>query len=371
MSIHFQSKVSSGNLNQIESSKTETTDKLGKIKDTFVSLGKGICKIGRGIKEFFKSQRTSLKARVAEHKEARALARREPGTKEQLALRKATPQELRQGYLESDKQKAIREKGKFDPPSIHEASNMRKKFAEAVTGKGGKIIDSQLPKAMDNFKLLLEANLAKGEINPNTILRANTPDTAFQTSFFRNIGSTWATAMLTDTIQDIREAGKVEVEPAKLKGTEEENEKMKSESLEKLGLMYQNLLNRVMNSAGDVPQEMCDVCKHIHDTILEKGGSPKAARDGASAAMILRLLNPILVAPHVAPDVGSLLPPNQTLSKEETRTALLLSKILQNQANNILTFVDKTPFLSPLDGILGKNAEDYNQFIQDVIDRGR
>jgi hypothetical protein len=86
---------------------------------------------------------------------------------------------------------------------------------------------------------------------------------------------------------------------------------------------------------------------------------PEAKYTAVGAFVFLRFFCPAIVAP----DVEGLV--NTTPSKEMRRGLLLIAKVIQNLANNVL-FGAKEPFMFPLNDFLTQNIYRVTTFLREI-----
>lgn len=391
MSFHIQNRQSVQSTQLDALNKTDDKKSVGSFKDFMVNLGIGLGKLLKFLKNVFKSEKKPLANRKAEVGETRTEPRvKQEKTKDKapvknttvgqtttakksinlsnerrLELANATSDELEQGFLNVDKERVELKGEEFKP----DPQKFRMAWCEAICDQQGRLRAELRGNARNQFsELLLKA--VGNNPSPGTILRSNSTATYLQNFYFRAVGDQYITDMIKPTVEQMMlftSDQDVEMRPEHLKCEPNEVQAKIQENAQRLEQMYTSLLDRICDSSQNVPQEFCNWCKDIHDTIIRQGGSPEAARSGTAAAIILRVLNPVLVAPHTAPQENGIC--EQPVPVHVQRGLLNLSKVLQNQANCIHNF-DKDQNLKPLEGLLAPNSNKFANFLDAVIQRG-
>jgi neurofibromin 1 len=110
-------------------------------------------------------------------------------------------------------------------------------------------------------------------------------------------------------------------------------------------------------SAANIPASFKKICSIISEAVLER--FPEAKYTAVGAFIFLRFFCPAIVAPEVEGLVNT--PP----SKEMRRGLLLIAKVVQNLANNVL-FGAKEPYMFPLNEFLTENIYDVTTFLRQI-----
>src|SRR4051812_10793532 len=90
---------------------------------------------------------------------------------------------------------------------------------------------------------------------------------------------------------------------------------------------------------------------------------PEAKYTAVGAFIFLRFFCPAIVAPEVEGLVAT------APSKEMRRGLLLIAKVIQNLANNVL-FGAKEPYMFPLNPFLAQNIYGITTFLREISVRG-
>lgn len=358
-----------------------------KLRDSKLTIGEPEPKTDKTTTNYFASLKKSITTRFAKIVDFfKSIGGGKSLTPLQKVLIKATPDQLRTGKipgleeaLKSDKEKPLAdlyEKREANPKEFLKKLGIE--FANAMIKKDGKLDMKQTSSSVSHLRAMMEPTIDVK--HPGAILRGNSGDTKFQVALFKTVGGDYVKSVLKPTLEELKLAGNLEVDPQKIdvkpedlkegETVETKQKEMAATNIRKLGEIYQNLMNNLARSVDKMPQEMRDVAALIYATIKNAGGNDQTARNGASASIILRLLNPALVAPDTsAPKKGSL-PIFE--NPEQKRAATLLSKLFQNQANTVLSYEkgkDQNPLIA-LEGKLQENDPIMQQFLKDVISKG-
>ena len=211
--------------------------------------------------------------------------------------------------------------------------------------------------------------------HPGTILRVDTAATKFAKKYCvaTKTGQKFLSETSKGTLKSIRSLSKIpEVDPMRIvvpEGTEDP-EGFKARAIEENVLVVKDLVNQLTNdlAGSEVPPELARLCAAVYDQTIEKFGDTEAARTAAMNAVagtiVLRMVNPRVVTPTAfgAPD----------LSRDQRRTAVLVTKVMQNIANGVESGRDKEGFLAPFgDMTEGETGTTLNSFFERVLKQGR
>lgn len=162
----------------------------------------------------------------------------------------------------------------------------------------------------------------------------------------------------------------LELDPARITSTEE----LQRNTLQ-LRRVTKVFVDDIVNSAGDifrpeqsimlidcvtidqVPVAFRRICHSITTAVATR--FPEAKFTAVGAFVFLRFFCPAIVAP----DSEGLI--STTPSKEMRRGLLLIAKIIQNLANNVL-FGVKEPYMLPLNDFLTQNIYRVTAFLRDI-----
>lgn len=144
----------------------------------------------------------------------------------------------------------------------------------------------------------------------------------------------------------------LELDPTRVGSPEE----LRKNALQ-LQVVSKVFMDDICASAANIPPSFRKICSIIHGAVLPR--FPNAKYTAVGAFIFLRFFCPAIVAPEAEGLVPS--PP----SKEMRRGLLLIAKIIQNLANNVL-FGTKEPYMFPLNQFLVKNISVVVSFIHEI-----
>lgn len=186
--------------------------------------------------------------------------------------------------------------------------------------------------------------------------RGNTVASSLMTATGAKFGMAYfRTTVLPTLVNTIFHEKSTEVDPNK-KGEEDNLE----ENVEIVRGMYDELMSSFTGdeSVTKVPDEIKKASFMMFQAIKEKGGDDPDAFKMVSSFIFLRFINPVIT--QIASKLGS----------HGSRTLILLTKILQNQANKIM-FDKKEAFMIVFNTSLEKYAEAMDTFILGVVLAGQ
>ncbi|KAK4248657.1 hypothetical protein C7999DRAFT_30893 [Corynascus novoguineensis] len=206
--------------------------------------------------------------------------------------------------------------------------------------------------------VLLEA-LIKQEIdeteNESELLRRTCVATKMLTIYakWKGIG------YLKDTLQNVverlmmtAEDLSLELDPARVSSPEELQTNAKN-----LQIVARVFIENICASSSSIPASFRKICNIISEAVVER--FPDAKYTAVGAFIFLRFFCPAIVAPEVEGLVAT--PP----SKEMRRGLLLIAKVIQNLANNVL-FGAKEPYMFPLIDFLTNNIYYVTTFLREI-----
>ncbi|KAM3500327.1 hypothetical protein MY10362_006497 [Beauveria mimosiformis] len=144
----------------------------------------------------------------------------------------------------------------------------------------------------------------------------------------------------------------LELDPARVSSAEE----LKKNATQ-LQIVAKVFMDDICGSAPSIPAPFRKICSIIHDAVLPR--FPDAKYTAVGAFIFLRFFCPAIVAPEAEGLVDA--PP----PKELRRGLLLIAKIIQNLANNVL-FGTKEPYMFPLNRFLVKNISVVTGFLRTI-----
>lgn len=209
------------------------------------------------------------------------------------------------------------------------------------------------------MKLLVEREVAQTN-HESELFRANSITTRLLTIFAKTYGYNYVRATLQPLLASLAEKPvecSFELDPSKASATDDIER-----NADHLRLMCQALLDIIYSSTPRVPILFRALCYHIWDVVEEK--FPESRHSAVGSFVFLRFFCPAIVAPEVvdldiAPD-----------TRETRRALLLITKVIQNLANNVL-FGNKEAHMKVLNPFLSENIRQVTKFLADVALRPR
>ena len=143
-----------------------------------------------------------------------------------------------------------------------------------------------------------------------------------------------------------------ELDPARVRSPDE----LHSNAMQ-LRIVAKVFIDDICASSSKIPPAFRKICSIILSAVTMR--FPEAKYTGVGAFIFLRFFCPAIVSPEVEGLVPA--PP----SKEMRRGLLLIAKIIQNLANNVL-FGAKEPYMYPLNEFLSQNIYDVTNFLRKI-----
>ncbi|KAK5988736.1 Pentafunctional AROM polypeptide [Cladobotryum mycophilum] len=194
------------------------------------------------------------------------------------------------------------------------------------------------------FEALIKAEIEQTE-NEAEILRRNCVVTKMLSVFAKWKGVSYLQTTLHKELD-------LELDPARVSTPEE----LHKNALQ-LQIVAKVFMDDICASAPSIPASFRKICGIIHDAVLPR--FPNAKYTAVGAFVFLRFFCPAIVAPDVEGLVQT------TPSKEMRRGLLLIAKIIQNLANNVL-FGTKEPYMFPLNLFLVQNIHVVMGFLREI-----
>jgi neurofibromin 1 len=144
----------------------------------------------------------------------------------------------------------------------------------------------------------------------------------------------------------------LELDPSRV-GTSEELQK----NALQLQIVAKVFIDDICASSSSIPPAFRKICSIISEAVLPR--FPDAKYTAVGAFVFLRFFCPAIVAPDVEGLVSS------APSKEMRRGLLLIAKVIQNLANNVL-FGAKEPYMFPLNHFLTQNIYRVTTFLREI-----
>ncbi|KAI0156431.1 GTPase [Xylariaceae sp. FL1272] len=207
------------------------------------------------------------------------------------------------------------------------------------------------------FKLM-EA-LIKQEIedteNEAEILRRNCVATKLLSVYAKWEGQRYLKGTLQKVVERLMLTSKdldLELDPSRL-SSHEEIEK----NAVQLRIVAKVFIDDICASAANIPPSFRKICNIISTAVMPRFSEAKYTAIGAF--IFLRFFCPAIVAPETEKLVDE--PP----SKEMRRGLLLIAKVIQNLANNVL-FGAKEPYMFPLNDFLTQHIYKVTTFLREI-----
>ncbi|KAH7134832.1 hypothetical protein B0J13DRAFT_597650 [Dactylonectria estremocensis] len=205
---------------------------------------------------------------------------------------------------------------------------------------------------------LLEA-LVKQEIedteNESELLRRSCVATKTLSVYAKWKGSSYLRATLQKVLERLMLTSKdldLELDPARVSTTEE----LQKNALQ-LRIVAKVFIDDICASSSSMPPAFRKICNIISNAVVSR--FPDAKYTAVGAFIFLRFFCPAIVAPEVEGLVTA------APSKEMRRGLLLIAKVIQNLANNVL-FGAKEPYMFPLNDFLTQNIYHVTTFLREI-----
>ncbi|GAB0132672.1 hypothetical protein EsDP_00001101 [Epichloe bromicola] len=144
----------------------------------------------------------------------------------------------------------------------------------------------------------------------------------------------------------------LELDPARVSAPEE-----LQKNAAQLQIVAKVFMDDICASVPDVPSSFRKICSIISETVSPR--FPNAKYTAVGAFVFLRFFCPAIVAPETENLVSA------SPTKEMRRGLLLIAKIIQNLANNVL-FGTKEPYMFPLNPFLVQNIHLVTGFLREI-----
>ncbi|KAJ2986095.1 hypothetical protein NUW58_g5193 [Xylaria curta] len=205
---------------------------------------------------------------------------------------------------------------------------------------------------------LMEA-LIKQEIedteNEAEILRRNCVATKMLSIYSKWKGSHYLKTTLHKVVTKLMQTSQdldLELDPARLSSPEE----LKRNAMQ-LRIVAKVFIDDICASSVNIPPSFKKICSIISTAVMPRFQEAKYTAVGAF--IFLRFFCPAIVAPESEKLV------NEPPSKEMRRGLLLIAKVIQNLANNVL-FGAKEPYMYPLNDFLSQNIYQVTTFLREI-----
>ncbi|PVG03445.1 hypothetical protein CPB86DRAFT_723065 [Serendipita vermifera] len=264
--------------------------------------------------------------------------------------------------------RVLRQGARFDGAEIVPAQPRQRKLCEMVRGDmllalaicetcPVSEIDVMLPVMVNIFdtrssllallKALIDREVTRSE-SPTNLFRANTMCTRLLGNVAKVQGYNYLRFILDPLINEIRHIMSYELDPNKAQQADIET------NLANVKRMAQLFLDAITRSADALPPLCREICAHIADRVSVQWAESKYAAVGGF--LFLRFICPAIVSPETV-DIP--------VDPSTKRGLLLITKIIQNLANNVL--FGREQFMMVLNPFLEDNIWGVTQFLSEVV----
>ncbi|EIW67076.1 hypothetical protein TREMEDRAFT_69974 [Tremella mesenterica DSM 1558] len=207
------------------------------------------------------------------------------------------------------------------------------------------------------LKLLIEREVAMTN-HESELFRANSITTRILTAVAKTYGYNYIRATLQPLIQSLVDKPadcSFELDPSKASTTDDIER-----NADHIRLLCQALLDLICSSTPRVPVVYRALCHYIWEVVEER--FPDSRHSAVGSFIFLRFFCPAIVAPE---SIDLDIPPE---NREVRRALLLITKVIQNLANNV---VFKEPHMRVLNSFLSENIRQVTKFLSDIAVRPR
>ncbi|KAJ5053875.1 uncharacterized protein L3040_000165 [Drepanopeziza brunnea f. sp. 'multigermtubi'] len=204
------------------------------------------------------------------------------------------------------------------------------------------------------LEALIEHEVEETE-NEAELLRRNCVATKMLSVYAKWKGAAYLKATLQRVLERlVLTSGEIDLEldPARTSSADE----LQKNALQ-LRIVAKVFIDDICNSASHIPVSFRKICSIISTAVMKR--FPEAKFTAVGAFIFLRFFCPAIVAP----DVEGLI--TTTPSKELRRGLLLIAKVVQNLANNVL-FGAKEPYMFPLNDFLTQHIYPVTTFLREI-----
>ncbi|KAJ3221156.1 Ras GTPase activating protein ira2, partial [Clydaea vesicula] len=210
-----------------------------------------------------------------------------------------------------------------------------------------------------SFKLLKV--VVESEVNhtdsPANLFRRNSMATRLLTNYAKAEGAEYLLATLKPLMEDLIDRKSdisFEMDPTRMGPND-----VAENNLNNLKLISQGFLDAIIGNVSKVPFKIREVCSYISYIVAQRFPDARVAAVGGF--IFLRFFCPALVAPETTGLIGS----QYVVSKELRRGLILITKVIQNLANNVL-FGIKESFMAGLNDVLRENIVRVHSYLREV-----
>ncbi|KAI8801315.1 hypothetical protein BJ742DRAFT_685193 [Cladochytrium replicatum] len=209
------------------------------------------------------------------------------------------------------------------------------------------------------LKTAVEREVMSTDTSSN-LFRRNSMATRLLTMFARTHGQSFLFASLRPILKDIVSRHPpltFELDPNKLVSTDD-----RATNLRNLAYASQAFLNAIFANAPNVPPALRAICSMVYATVMQKFPSEGESRavTGVGGFFFLRFVCPAIVGPESHDLVVQ-----PIVSKDLRRGLVLITKVIQNLANDVL-FGVKESFMADLNPLLQDNIGHVHGFLKEI-----
>ncbi|KAK7731831.1 Ras GTPase activating protein ira2, partial [Cytospora paraplurivora] len=208
--------------------------------------------------------------------------------------------------------------------------------------------------SFDLLETLIKQEIEDTE-NESELLRRTCVATKMLSIYAKWKGQAYLKATLQKVLERLMLTSKdldLELDPARVTSPEE----LQKNALQ-LRIVAKVFIDDICASSVSIPSSFRKICSIISSAVMPR--FPEAKYTAVGAFIFLRFFCPAIVAPEVEGLVSA--PP----SKEMRRGLLLIAKVVQNLANNVL-FGAKEPYMFPLNDFLTQNIYRVTTFLREI-----
>lgn len=187
-----------------------------------------------------------------------------------------------------------------------------------------------------------------------TLFRGNCVASKIMSHCFRTFGSNYLKQLLEPHIPPSHQSDiSYEIDPTKLEedGDIETNQR-------NLLILTKQILDSILSSASDFPPQLNLMCICLRKVLCKKYTNSETYLKAVGTVIFLRFINPAIVSPYESGIVDKQPPPRVM------RGLMLVSKILQNIANNVE--FSKEEHMLPFNDFVRVNFEPMRQWVAKI-----
>ncbi|KAG5929992.1 hypothetical protein E4U42_003545 [Claviceps africana] len=206
----------------------------------------------------------------------------------------------------------------------------------------------------DLFEALIRQEIEQTE-NETEILRRTCVATRMLSVYAKWKGASYLKSTLQKVLERLMLTSQdldLELDPARVAAPEE-----LQKNAAQLQIVAKVFMDDICASVMDVPSSFRRICSIISNAVLPR--FPNAKYTAVGAFVFLRFFCPAIVTPETDHLVSA------SPTKEMRRGLLLIAKIIQNLANNVL-FGTKEPYMFPLNPFLVQNIHIVTGFLREI-----